>query len=129
MLSSRDAFKVGFLGRCVERGMSPSQIKEAADKLAGLLGDAVGAVGGAAKGVTNAALGWGIPLAAAAPPVLGGMAGFGLAKATDIDDTDIDDIKDREVIDEYRRQAERLNRQRLVRQYAQSRRRTGRIFS
>lgn len=136
MLSPQDAFRVGFLERCVEIGLAPAQIQALAKtaelvlaapavKRAGVLGD-VGKLAGKAVG---GVLSLGIPAALAAPPLLGGTAGYALARATDIDDTDIDDIKGNEVIDEYRRQADRLKRQQLVRRYQQLKRRTGRVFN
>lgn len=133
MLSARDAFKAGFLERCAANGLTADQIQSAAktaeDKLAGLVDSALKGAGKAVGGLASGAVGYGVPLALAAPPVLGGVAGYALAKATDIDDTDIDAIKADEVIAEYRRQAERMNRQRIVRNYQQLRRKTGRIFS
>jgi len=134
VLSARDAFKVGFLSRCVENGLGPAEIL-AAVKAAGdllekraFLGDLVGKGVDLAKGVGGAALGYGLPLALAAPVVGGGALGYGLAKATDVDDTDIKEIKDQEVVDEYRRQTEKLRRQKAVRDYHRLVQRTGRVF-
>lgn len=122
MLTAMEAFKVGFLARCVEDRLSPAQIQVSAEKAAalmtksasitGLLSSALAAGGGAAKTM----LGYGLPIALAAPPIAGGVLGYGLARSTDIDDTDIGEIKDREVIDELRRQTETLNRNRASRQ-------------
>jgi hypothetical protein len=133
-LSPKEMFKVAFLARCVHDGLSPEQmlsrVKLATDMLekrafiGGLLGSAAGAVGGAAKGIA----GYGIPLALAAPPILGGLAGYGLAKATDVDDTDVDAIKNQELVEEYRRQAERLKRQKSVRDYTKEVQTSGRMF-
>lgn len=132
MLDACQAFKLGFLSRCAAEGVSlrdmPPLVKSAGVKLA-ILGTLVGKAMDVGKGVAGATLGWGIPLAVAAPPLLGGLAGFGLAKATDVDDTDVDDIKAQERIEEYKRQTARLDRQRLVRDYAKNRRSTGRVFS
>lgn len=133
-LSDKDAFKVGFLQRCVQDGLTPDQmllrVKTAGELLekraflGGLLGGAAGAVGSAGKTMA----GYGIPLALAAPPILGGLAGYGLAKATDVDDTDADAIKNQELVEEYRRQAERLQRQKAVRDYTKEVKHTGRVF-
>ena len=149
MLTSQEAFKVGFMARCIEDGLSMDQIyslaKTAADRMASavklasekqaIVGPLLGALGylggsavNAAKGIGSAALGVGLPLALAAPPVLGGIAGAGLAKATDIDDTDVNEIKQRELLDEYKHQTARLRRQRAVRDYDAAKKRTGRIF-
>jgi len=130
-LNAREAFKVAFLARCVEDGLTPDQmldrVKEAQEKFA-FIGQALGKVMDVGKGVVDAGIGWGVPIALAAPPALGALAGAALAKGTDIDDRDVADIKDQEVIDEYRRQSSLLKRQRAVRDYQRSKARTGRIF-
>lgn len=132
MLSPRDAFRVGFLERCAAAGLGPRQtldvVKQAEAKLAGLVGDVAKPAGRLLGGVAGAVAGYGVPAALAAPPILGGLAGYGLARATDLDDVDIDDVKDNEIIDEYRRQADRLNRQQLVRRYQRLKRRPGRNY-
>lgn len=128
-MTDRDAFKLGFLGRCVEAGLSgpeiAARVEAAREKVAGF-GAMLGAEGwgaakslgkGTAKALSGLVLGYGGPLLLAGPPLAGAAAGFGLAKATDIDDTDLDDIKDQELVDEYRRQAEKLRQQRAVRDF------------
>lgn len=135
MLTSREAFKVGFLGQCAEAGMTPDEIlaavKTARDKLAGI-GSVIDNISNKAwdlgKGIGSTAVGWGIPAALIGPPVVGGALGYGLARASDIDDTDVDDITDNELLDEYQRQTDKLHRQREARKYQQLRQRTGRIF-
>lgn len=118
-LTAQEAFKVGFLARCVRDGQTPDQILARVKQAAALLekraflGGLLDAAGGAAKSVA----GYGLPLALAAPPVLGGLGGYALAKATDVDDTDVDDVKNREIVDELRRQTEALRRQKAVRDY------------
>ena len=92
--------------------------------IAGGLGKATALGGAALSGVA----GWGIPIAALAPPALGAAAGYGLARATDVDDTDVDEIKDTELMDEYRRQIDQLKRGTTMRRYAQNRKQTGRVF-
>lgn len=127
-LNEREAFKVGFLARCAEAGMGRDEIlaavKEAGDKVAGLLGGA----GSAASSLAGSTLSLAVPAALLAPPLLGGAAGAGLARATDIDDTDVAEIKDHEIIDAYKAEAERQRRQKAVRDYARARAGTGRIF-
>jgi hypothetical protein len=119
-LNALEAFKVGFLSRCVEAGLGVDEIagcvkraRDMMEKHAGLIGD----LGGGLKALGGGLLQYGVPLALAAPPILGGAAGYGLSRATDVDDTDVADIKNQEVIDEYRRQSERLKRQKAVRDY------------
>lgn len=131
-LTSREAFKCGFLARCAEDGLSPEgmlrRAKAAREKVA-VLGTLINKTVDVGKGVVDASLGWGIPLALAAPPILGGIGGAALAKATDIDDQDVEDIKDKELLDEYRRQTAQLRRHRLVRDYQDRKRRApGRIY-
>lgn len=139
-LSARDAFKVGFLARCAAEGIRTEEIgplvKQAEEKLAGVLG-ALGAgasrIGGKGLALGGAALsglaGWGVPLALLAPPAAGAAAGYGLARMTDIDDTDVNEIKDQELLEEYRRQTEALNRESAMRRFARQRKQTGRMFA
>ena len=130
-MDAREAFKFGFLARCIDAGYTtPAEIhqaiKTAMVKSAGGLG-----LGDVAKGIGelgSSALGWGIPLALAAPPVAGYMAGNLAAKATDVDDYDTDEAKRQELVDEYKRQAARTRRQGLVRKYQQARQQSGRMF-
>lgn len=140
-MTDEQAFKVGFLARCAHDRLGPVQTQASVraahrllekyallDKVWDLGKGLVGHGLDAGKSIAEHTLGYGVPLALAAPPVLGGLAGYGLARATDIDDTDVDDVRDREVSDEYRRQTAALLRRRAVRDYTQARRRTGRVF-
>jgi hypothetical protein len=116
MLTSREAFKTAFISRCIEEGFtSPQQVhqrvKLAMEKLQAVgtekkaipgLGSAVDAIGRLGSAA--------VPLALAAPPVLGAGLGYAAARATDIDDTDVDEIRRQELIDELRRQARRHRR-------------------
>lgn len=131
MLTSKEAFKAGFLARCAVAGLSIEESRAAVKEAQAALTQKsafVGSIIDAIKGLGQTALGWGIPAALAAPPIVGGLAGYGLARATDISDTDVADIKDRELMDEYSRQTEKLKRQRAIRDYEKARQRTGRIF-
>lgn len=133
-LTPREAFKVGFLSRCVEEGLDADQIRErvksALDKLAFEIpgADVPGKLVDFAKGVGLTGLSWGLPLALAGPPIVGGLGGYALAKATDVGDADAGEIKKRELVDEYRRQTDQLNRETQVRNYRKLRERTGKIF-
>lgn len=123
MLSNKDAFKVGFLSRCVEEGLTlqeaHARVKVALDKLAFLsgVGKLVGSATDLLKPAVNATFQYGVPAMLAAPPILGGLAGYGLAKATDIDDADVDEVKKRELIEELNRQTQRLRRDKALRDY------------
>lgn len=127
-MTNKEAFIASFLDRCVRDGATPAQIEGRIKLAAGLLGTVAGKALDVGKGIGEAAINWGLPIAGLAPPILGGAAGYGLARATDIDDTDVDDIKDREVLDEYKRQTRHLLRQRAVKDYQQARQQSGRMF-
>lgn len=134
-LTPQEAFKVGFLSRCAEEGLSADETarccKVAADlmrKQAIFGTETVGALAGKGLEALGGAAHYGIPAALVAPPLLGGLAGYGLAKATDIDDTDVEDIKNQEVMKELRLQADKLRNQTNVRNYTRQMTRTGRPF-
>jgi len=138
MLTPKEAFKVGFLSRCVEDGLSLEQtharVKQAMDMLqkrAGVTDTLLSVPGKAldlAKPVMGAGLNWGIPLALAAPPIVGGIAGYSLGKMGDVDDTDVDEIKKRELIEAYKRYADAMQQAKMVRDYQTKRKQTGRVF-
>jgi len=138
MLTPKEAFKVGFLSRCVEDGLSLEQtharVKQAMDMLqkrAGVTDTLLSVPGKAldlAKPVMGAGLNWGIPLALAAPPIVGGIAGYSLGKMGDVDDTDVDEIKKRELIEAYKRYADAMQQAKKVRDYQTKRKQTGRVF-
>ncbi len=88
----------------------------------------LGSVLGTGKDILGTTAHYAIPGAILTPPALGALGAYGLSKATDIDDRDVSDVKDREVIDEYGRQTEKLKRQKAVRDYLKAKQRTGRIF-
>lgn len=117
----REAFKIGVLQRCAEAGLTPEETtafaKEAAEQLRKSSGSAI------IQAVMNpfdtllrigekAVTGYAMPLTAfsaiTAPPALGYAAGRGVAKATDIDDEDVKNLKKRELVEMYRAQARRL---------------------
>lgn len=134
MLDERQMFKAAFMRDCIERGYTTpqqmlGQVKEAQGWISRLLGGAYNLTAPVAQGTLGTAAQYGIPLALAAPPILGGTGGYLLARATDIDETDVSEAKNKEVIEELRRQTERLRRQRQAQQYEQQRRQTGRLFT
>lgn len=132
MLSPLEAFKVGFLERCVRDGLTPTQmleqVKQASDMLEkrAFLSSLLSSAGNAIGNVAHTATSYGLPIALAAPPILGGLAGYGLAKATDVNDTDVDAVKNREIAEEYRRQTEILKRRKAMRDYSLQLKRSGR---
>ena len=134
MLSKLESFKVGFLNRCVEDGLSTeealSRVKEASDcldsleKQAGWFTDLVSGGTDVAKYLGSKALVAGL----VAPPVLGGLAGYSHSKLTDVDDDDVDDIKKQELIDEYRRQSEKLRHSQALMAYKDRRKKRSNVY-
>lgn len=125
MLTDKEAFKVGFLKRCADAGMDAKETLETVKTAKAFVKSAVLDIGvkdiagppwraawdvasTGAKTLGN----WGLMGALAGPAVLGGAAGYGMSRLTDIDDTDVDEIKKREIIDEYYRQIELLKSKR-----------------
>jgi len=152
MLSERDAFKVGFLSRCVEEGIAPEDIgayvekaaaaldgvaapMELARKQAGLLSDVMKVPGALVDTVSRVAApiistigNWGIPAAIVGPPAAGAAVGHLMSRMGDVSDEDVEAIRVKELINEYRLQSEKAERDTRVRKYRKKRNRTGRIF-
>lgn len=113
-MDARQAFKQGFIAHCIELGYTtPAQIcdvvKQALDKRAFFGENALSSLAGVGK--------LGLGLAAVAPPIVGGIVGNLAAKATDISDYDVEEAKQQEVIDEYKRQSERMRRSGQLRRF------------
>jgi len=136
----QEAFKLGFLARCVEEGLSPEQThnlaKQAADCFSkqafmDFVNNPLKATVDTGKSTIDLAKST-IPLAMlglAAPPAIGGLAAYMSNKATDVDDAAaVEDVKKQELIDTYRRMSQQLNRQQQLRQYKKDRKRTGRVY-
>ena len=135
-ITTRDAFKVGFLQQCAELGLSmteteklacdmaemskqgdgPGVIKSLYDSTLGpgvkavaeipgkVIGGLTDAVGGLTRdGVNKAFYG-----ALLAPPLIGAGAGYGASKFLDIDDDDVEAMRERELIETYLQDAKRL---------------------
>ncbi len=62
-----------------------------------------------------------LPLALIAPLAVGGLGGYGLSKMTDVSDDDIQKVKDQELLDTYKQETNRLERQKAVRDFARLR--------
>lgn len=139
-MQAHEAFKLGFLARCVEAGLTPEQTCELAKRAADCLtkqafdwtrlnplppllntGAAVLNFGEASAPYLAAA--------AAIPPSLGAAAAYLVNSATDVDDdAAVADVKKQELIDNYQRMAEQLARRKQSQQYSKQRKRTGRVF-
>ena len=112
MLTPKEIFKVAFLKKAAEAGLSLEETHECVKELLkqGVLDQIFGAgrdtfnkvldLGGdAIKKLTTVGLGAGI----IAPPALGFAAGHGLAALTDVSDEDAKESKKRQLIAEYQR--------------------------
>ena len=143
----QEAFKLGFLARCVEEGFSSEQThalaKRAADCFtkqaawynpftwAKSVTDAGKSSVELAQASTNLLKSFTGPLMmlAAVPPTVGGVAAYLANKSTDVDDAAaVEDVKNQELTDAYQRMADQLNRQKQLREYKQSRKRSGRVY-
>ena len=122
MLDSKQRFKAAFIARCIEEGHATPEavlerVKMAREKIAFV----DKALGGAAL----------LGAAAVGVPTLGGfMAGSAAGKLRGINDINLDEIKRQELIDELRRQTDRLQQHNQARQSQskQDKRRPGRAF-
>jgi len=110
-MNSKEAFKIGFVARCLEKGMSLDEMttlaKEGLTKVSTIVGD----VTRTGTSLVNSLL----PLAIAGPPIVGGLLGYSAARATDIDDRDVDDVKNQELVQTYNTESDRLRRQQALR--------------
>jgi hypothetical protein len=116
--SSRRAFKIAFMQKCAEAGMTPAETLDVAKKaitalekqsfdmssVTGPISTGISVAGGLLRPVGNL----GLAAAILGPPALGLGAGYGLAQMTDMDDTDVEIMRKKRLIEEYRQQAQRL---------------------
>ncbi len=125
-MESKEAFKIGFMSRCIEEGLSQEKTAELAEKAAALVktSGTIGDISGLVKSI-------GVPaaaLAAAAPVVAGGGAAYLYNKATDVDGEEVEEIKQKELAEEYARMADQLRRQSKLRKYKKDRESRGQVF-
>lgn len=132
-MQEKEAFKIGFLARCQEQGLSTQQtvslVKKAAESFEKqALGSVINAGAGAAGGLAKSLAGIGIPLALAAPPAAGALASYFYNKATDTDADAVDNVKDKELADSYRRMADKLRRSQALRQKKSEKSKSRQVF-
>jgi len=127
-MQPREAFRIGFLARCVEEGLSPEDTRRLTKSAASLFTkEAVVTL----RGLVEAAKGVGYPTlaaAATAPPAIGGLTAYLNNSAQDVDATDIDEIKQRELAQIYRRMSEQLRRKQQLRQTEAQRKPAGNVL-
>ena len=128
MLSEQEAFKLGVLAEFADKGLSVDQMRERVKRASDAL-DAVAAIPDEETsdesssmdkeafpslsidkllGMIGSGSKTALITAALAPPAIGAAAGVAHSKLTDVDEDDVDTVKRKELIDEYRRQAARL---------------------
>jgi len=136
-MDDRQAFKFGFMLKCIDNGLTtPGEMLTAVKQAEAALDAPVkqaegpmsmlGSAWNGATGLANTALSWGIPLALAAPPLLGAGIGHLAAKAQDISDQDVDEAKNNELIEAYGREAARSRREGVIRRQTKPKSITGR---
>ena len=128
-----EAFKIGFLARCVEAGLSTAETRQLAKQANACFTKSgfASTLGGLGKLTSDVVGSVGVPAltaAAIAPPALGGMAAYLYNKATDADANDVKEIKKKELIQTYRRMADQLRRHRRIRDQRASGNRSSQVF-
>ena len=132
MLSKLEAFKLGVLSEFASHGLSVEDMRERVKRASDAL-DAVAAVPTDEQVEEQSSMdkeSWAklmdmlragrvttLGTLALAPPALGAAAGVAHSKLTDVDEDDVDTIKRKELIDEYRRQAARLRQTKELQQF------------
>jgi hypothetical protein len=123
-MTPQEAFKLGFLARCVEENLSQGKIAEVSEafnkEASGLVSQIIDSAKDAGKLMTGAAI--------AAPPGIGMLGAYFANKASDLNNLDIDEIKKRELLDEYARSADKLETQAALRRYKQQRNKSKSIY-
>jgi hypothetical protein len=122
-MDPREAFKIGFMARCIEEGLSQEKTAELIEKAA--LDGAISGGVDALKAVLYPAA----ALALAAPPTIGGLAAYFNNRALDTaDEGDVEEIKQRELKESYRRMAEQLRQTKALQDRKAKRKRSGQVF-
>lgn len=114
-MTPQEAFKIGFLARCVEENYGPEKIAA----LSGMMTEKVGFTGVGGE-LADTATDMGKLMAtgfAAAPWLTGGGLAFLANKASDPTHADIDEVKNQELLSEYEQATQRLKQQQALRQY------------
>jgi hypothetical protein len=112
-VDAKTAFKMGFLARCSEEGLTGADLDDRIKQAS--IADIISGAGTSASAIAGLS---GIPLAAGV--TLGGVGGWGLAKALDpqIDD---ETLKSEELANTYRAYANRLRSRKKALQYRPAR--------
>lgn len=113
-MTPQEAFKLGFLARCVEENLSQEKIAEAAEQLSKLaFPDFLSPV----KDISRLA----IAGALAAPPAAGALTAYLVNSASDTDKSELDIVRKRELINAYEQAAKKIQSQTERREYKKER--------
>jgi hypothetical protein len=125
-LSPRERFKVAFLEKCAEDGLTTDEMLEKVKTAQARIKQSsfadyakymgLGALS-AATGLTQSLGDYAVPALLAAPIVGGGVAGHLAATAQEPTDDTVKDIQHDELMNEYKKQTEKLQRERELRNY------------
>lgn len=126
-MQANDAFKLGFLSRCVEEGMNPERTHDLAKMAASILPSPTGEVRNVVGTIGDL-----LPYLAgglAIPPALGGLAAYFANSAMDTESSKgVENVKRQELKETYERMTGQLERQAVSKKYKAKRKKTGRIF-
>lgn len=118
-MSPQEAFKVGFLLGCADRGLDAAQthalVKQAVGGLGNVIGELIEAPGRVISSVGPHVLNAGLLAGVGLPIAAGAGTGWAAAKLTD-DDTNLDEAKADELLAEYQRLTDQAKRQAAVKQ-------------
>ena len=98
-MRSAEKFKIGFLRKMAESGLRPSDFENVGKTAA--ISDFANLLTGGTLALGKA----GLTLGLAAPLAAGTVGGMGARVASQADDEDVDEVKDQEMADTYRRLA------------------------
>jgi enoyl-CoA hydratase/carnithine racemase len=112
-MTPQEAFKLGFLARCVEENLSQEKIAEAADFFSKLAFFDFGPL----KDLSRLA----IAGALTAPPAAGALTAYLSNSASDTDKSELDVVRNRELINAYQQAAKKIQAQTERREYKKER--------
>ena len=114
-MNPKEAFKVGFLHKCAEDGLTPAQTFKRARtattmmKTSGALSEILRGLFGAGGSAASGAWRVGAPLALLGPPAAGALGGYGLSQLGE-ETFDAEEAKKRELVSAYERASQQLER-------------------
>jgi enoyl-CoA hydratase/carnithine racemase len=119
-MTPQEAFKLGFLARCVEENFSQEKIAVLSDRLSKEANEILDTITDVGK--------FGLGTALAAPPLAGMLTSYLANKVSEPTELDVNEIRQRELLDEYRRSAQKLEHQRARRAFKQQANKNNSIY-